>query len=163
MLLLYGLINITNSMTWVTFSPISDETADYFDHIGGDTAINMLAVIFFLTLLIVYTHEFKNLLFYLGGVLYILSTRYNPSHLLNEKAKGQGKPLVRRVIDFHRHVISVHRYSMEEFPESFWLVFFCTIRANYVFVSAAVVYKLTGSAVLELVSSLRERYCNYGM
>ena len=44
-LALYAVINITNSMTWVTFSPISDETSDYFDHLGGSTAVNMLAVL----------------------------------------------------------------------------------------------------------------------
>ena len=100
---------------------------------------------------------------YLGGILYILSTRYNPSHILDEKATDEGKPPVRRIIDIHRHAISGHWYTMESFPESHWLVFFCTIRANNVFIGAAVVYELTSSAMLELVSSLREGYCYYGL
>ncbi len=45
-LLLFALVNISNSMMWVTFAPISDQTKHFFDNIGGNTSVNMLAVVF---------------------------------------------------------------------------------------------------------------------
>ena len=43
-LLVYGFLNIANSQLWVSFSPISDLTEDFFGHWGGASAVNMLAV-----------------------------------------------------------------------------------------------------------------------
>ena len=43
-LFVYGFLNIANSQLWVSFSPISDLTEDFFSHLGGATAVNMLAV-----------------------------------------------------------------------------------------------------------------------
>ena len=43
-LITYGLVNLTNGMLWVTFSPISDLVDDYFDDIGL-TAVNMLGLV----------------------------------------------------------------------------------------------------------------------
>jgi hypothetical protein len=36
---MYGLVNMTNSMLWVSFSPISNLTEDFFDHEGGLTSV----------------------------------------------------------------------------------------------------------------------------
>jgi hypothetical protein len=33
-LFMFAMINIANSMMWITFAPISDETSEFFDDIG---------------------------------------------------------------------------------------------------------------------------------
>ena len=43
---IYGFMNMANSQMWVSFSPISDLTTDFFDHTIGKTGTNMLALVF---------------------------------------------------------------------------------------------------------------------
>ncbi len=48
-IMIYCLLNIANSMMWCTFSPISDLTTDFFQHIGpGNTAVNMFTVVYYI-------------------------------------------------------------------------------------------------------------------
>ena len=47
MVLVYGLLNMSNSMMWCTFSPISDLTEDFFEHTGGSTALNMFTAVYY--------------------------------------------------------------------------------------------------------------------
>lgn len=46
MLALFSLLNMSNALLWVTFTPISNLTSIYLGSTGSVTAVNMLAVVF---------------------------------------------------------------------------------------------------------------------
>lgn len=44
---MFSFLNLSNSMLWVSFAPISNLSASYFGEVvGNDTYINLLAVVF---------------------------------------------------------------------------------------------------------------------
>ena len=49
MILVFCILNMSNSMMWCTYSPISDLTEDFFGHVlpGNNTAVNMFTVVFY--------------------------------------------------------------------------------------------------------------------